>query len=614
MTPANCLQDAIDTAVHTFGEREARYGSSSAQLRDWVQAQDAVFANCEEYPLSLPAAATTNADALTKADRAYQTAAAYFYAMQYEEAARRFRAIGDDPTSPWRPYGRYLSARAHIRIHTMSGFVDNAPSTALVEAEKELLAVIEDPIATTVRESARDLLTFVRLRLRPRDELRAVSTRITSDASAGCCAFDDLTYLLDQQVGVENIEYGYERVKPEAIRDAHDLVDWILAFQGVGDAARDRAISRWQTTKSLPWLVAAISQINGQHPVADALLDAAAQVPESSAAYASASFYRIRLLIDLGRVDAARAALSTLPDAVGPGATAETINLYRAERLRVARTLDELLHAVVRSTVRPVGQDREPLPIFDEDAGTILDERLPLDRLVAAAQSTVLPDRLRARVATAAFTRAVLLNRQDAAGALVPLLRSLAPQMSADLDRYTSETTDVGRRRAFTWLLLHTPGLSMDVQGLDDSSTIEYVEPRRTFGNFVPVWWCAPGQLLSARERAQRSEMIRLLYQSSEITTPSFIGAEERAAATRERDALDRVGAGPRYLAIEALNWAKSRPTDPEVAEVLSRLVNNWRRACREDRDADLARQAFQTLHRQFPNSEWAKRTKYWYR
>jgi hypothetical protein len=610
-TPLNCLEDGYATAIRTLGARERRYGAGSQPLRDWVRAQDAVFANCDETPLSLPEPASPTADALTKADRAYQTAAAYFYGMQFEEAARRFRAIGDDAASPWRPYGRYLAARSKIRLHTLAGFIDNAPPTALADAEQELLAVIDDPIAAPLRESARGLVQFVRLRLRPEAELSTAAARIAASEPLPCCAFDDFVYLLNGKVG-DTVDYQYDAVVSNGVRDTHDLVDWVLAFQGQGDQARDRAVSRWQSTKSLPWLIAALSKLRGAHPAAAALLDAASGVPSSSPAFATVNFYRVRLLIDLDRQDEARAVLATLPEDVQPGASAETINLYRGQRLMLARSFDELFRAAPRMSLGSfLNADQQSLPIFDEDAGVVFDERLPLDRLMAAAESTALPARLRARVAAAVFTRAILLNRHDRALAVAPILRTLVPELTSDLDRYVSETTDEGRRRAAILLILRTPGMTRDIRGLDDSVSLDFPEPRRTFDSWLPVWWCGP----QGGERGEaKSELIHLLYQSHIVPFPSFMTADEQAAASRELSELDRAGNAARYLAMAALEWAKQRPSDPEAAEALARIVNGWRRACRDEHDAELARRSFQALHRQFPNTQWARQTKYWYR
>ena len=73
----NCLDDAFASAVATGKARLTTSvgGASSPQMREWIRAQDAVFANCKGDPLVLPEPAPADADALTRADRAYVTAA-----------------------------------------------------------------------------------------------------------------------------------------------------------------------------------------------------------------------------------------------------------------------------------------------------------------------------------------------------------------------------------------------------------------------------------------------------------------------------------------------------------------------------------------------------------
>src|SRR6185295_1242690 len=132
----NCPDDAFVTAVRTLAAREQRYGASNVDIvRDWTRAQVAVFSNCPSPEVRtnpapntlepvLPDPAPPDADPLVRADRGYQTAAAYFYGLRYEEAARRFREIAADPTSPWRIYGRYLAARATLRRATVEATND----------------------------------------------------------------------------------------------------------------------------------------------------------------------------------------------------------------------------------------------------------------------------------------------------------------------------------------------------------------------------------------------------------------------------------------------------------------------------------------------------------
>jgi hypothetical protein len=619
VTPRNCLDDAYGNAVRTFADRQSRYGAGSPQLREWVRAQIAVFANCDEEPLLVPEPAAASADALTKADRAYQSAAAYFYAMQYEEAARRFQAIGEDSSSPWRPYGHYLAARATLRTATMADEASPVRRAALTKAEVELEAVVADPIAAPVHGSARGLLKFVRVRLRPFDQLLEISARIASSPDGMLQSeLADFTYLLDRQIGdTTDFEYAH-LTQIDRLRGSGDLVDWILAMQGRGPAARDRAIARFKETGSPHWLIAALSHVDGPHEAADALLLAATAVPASSPSYPTVAFHRVRVLIGLGRVDAARQALARLPDAAGPGVSAETINLYRGERLMVATTLEEFLKAAPRTSLdvtNGYASTLKPLVTFDEDAGVALAERFPLERLIEAALSPALPARLRTRVAVAAFTRAILFDRHDQARRIAPALKVLAKALTTDVDRYMRETTAGARRRAAVLLILRTPGMTTDIRGLDDFYSAQFVEPRRSIESFVTTWWCGPAVTAVKRQQGEAaSELIHALYPSHIVPYPSFISEAEQRAAKTELASLDAIGHATTYLATAALDWARERPTDPEAAEALSRIVRGWRYACRDSGDTELSRRSFEVLHRQFPNSEWAKRTPFWYR
>jgi hypothetical protein len=387
------------------------------------------------------------------------------------------------------------------------------------------------------------------------------------------------------------------------------LADWIIALQSEDPESLAHPVARWQETRSEAWLVAALWHMNGPHPASADVLQAAGAVPASSPARATVAFLRVKLLIALDRDDEARQVLAALPDAAGPGFSIETINLLRAERLMLARTLDEFLASAPRTSIDPTATT------FDEDAAVALAQRFPLDRLVEAARSPILPNRLRTRVAVAAFTRAVVLDRQDAARAVAPALRTLAPAMAADIDRFMRESTPDARRRAALLLILRTPGMTIGVRGLEDMYSVDVEEPRRDFESFTTTWWCGPSPNVPNKPVGEAaSELIDVLYPAHNVPYPSFISQPEREAAEKEGAALDAAGHATRYLAAAALEWARTRPADRDAAEALARIVAGWRRACRDDNDVELSRRSFEALHRLYPGSEWAKRTRYWYK
>ncbi|MDY6984166.1 MAG: hypothetical protein SV422_13865, partial [Pseudomonadota bacterium] len=157
----NCLADAFDTATATLRERLQRYGRDSVQLTRWIDAQEQVFSHCASETFAPPAEPDPAWEQLERQDRAYQVAAAYFYAMQYDEAARRFAEIGDDTASPWSDLGRYLVGRTRVR----QALVTDTDSTQNLAVAGEVFAELAQDADYVQRfPSVIDQQSYVRIK------------------------------------------------------------------------------------------------------------------------------------------------------------------------------------------------------------------------------------------------------------------------------------------------------------------------------------------------------------------------------------------------------------------------------------------------------------------
>ena len=110
----NCTKNAFETASETLADRSSAHGPNDQSVQNWVKAQDQVFQNCasgKQTPDDVPIGAP---DWLKK-DRAYQRAAAEFYALEYDAAKKHFAEIAQDLESPWQETADYLVARTLIR-------------------------------------------------------------------------------------------------------------------------------------------------------------------------------------------------------------------------------------------------------------------------------------------------------------------------------------------------------------------------------------------------------------------------------------------------------------------------------------------------------------------
>ena len=622
----NCLYDTFTKAVATGKARADKYGATSPQLRDWLKAQDAAFSSCWGG-LTLPDPAPANADALTRADRAYQTAAAYFYGQHYDEAAGLFARIAADPTSPWQPYGHYLAGRARLRQATLADPLDTGKLRA---AQTELRATLADPRAAFLHASAAGLIDFATYRLDPSALLHELTNTLATADAATPEQVDSYERLLDDHLE-DNISFLYSDVKDrDAIVKSGELSDWILVMQGTGDAAFARALEQWKRSGSAAWLVASLWKVAPHDANAPALLDATGRVAPASPAYLTVGFLRVRLLAERDAADQARAALAALPRAAATDDDVETINLLNAERFRLARSMDELLEFAPRylaskrldiSSWRDPEEDPDPGPlkremVFDDDAGIVFSRKLPLARLVEAALSPALPPRLRLRVASAAFARAWMLDRMDEALRVAPVLRALSPSAAADLRRFES-AAPADRHIAGLRLLLRTPGIRRDVIGVEDDQDYGQHELSRSFEHmFQRNWWCPYDPDLEGKRDwpSDDSELQIALYRSAGSPDPTFLTSDERAAAARERVAMAKMGAAAMYFADEAVAWANSRPKDPDAAEALAHAVEGTRwGSCAVSATSASSKDAFLTLHKLFPQTEWARKTKYWY-
>jgi hypothetical protein len=89
--------------------------------------------------------------------------------------------------------------------------------------------------------------------------------------------------------------------------------------------------------------------------------------------------------------------------------------------------------------------------------------------------------------------------------------------------------------------------------------------------------------------------------------------AVQRRIGEQQWRKLSAIGTAPVYFAPVVLNWAKAHPDDPRVPEALHYFVRSTRYGCVDKSIGPYSKQAFQLLHRRYPESEWTKKTKYWF-
>ncbi|HEV7747364.1 MAG TPA: hypothetical protein VGO56_20370 [Pyrinomonadaceae bacterium] len=606
----NCQNDSFETAATTLEARIGRFGADKAALKDWVAAQDQVFANCSEGQ-HIPAALAADTDALLQADRQYQTAAANFYSGNFAAAQTLFESIAADAKSPWRANAPYLVARTILRKASLGP--DETKKGTLAEAEQKLNDVLTNKELKASHAAAKRLLSIVRLRLHPEDRLHELAVSLASKSGTANLKQDlwDYTVLLDQSEGAGDRHHQKPTVPSPSSDD--DLTDWILNYQSDKADAGDHALARWEATASTPWLIAALSKIDPKNPKAVLLQQAAAKIPPSSPAFQSASFQSIRLDVGAGRAANARTKLDDLLTKHRSTLNTSSLNLLLEQRMLVASNLDELLTYAQR---RPAGyswnEDGRQLPAdkeeigseadallgktrFDFDGGEILNRRLPLSLLSEAAANKRLPDDLRRDLTQAAWLRAVLVGNHATATALVPELKTMVPELAPLLNEYTGTSEPAAKTFSALYAWLKFPGIEPIVDtGSGRGAPLNEQESYRD------NWWC------SAANSTPATELKR--------PQPSFLTAAQKAAANREYATLTSFGAAPNYLCREVIAWATNHPSDPRVPEALHLAVKSTRYGCTDKQTGKWSKAAYDLLHRRYPGNTWTRQTPYWFK
>src|SRR5262245_28617967 len=195
----NCTADAFQTAAHTLSARIEQFGVDSVDMQEWVRAQDQVFGNCSG-PRAIPAPAAPQSPEILQKDRAYQIAAAHFYAGDLALAERLFRDIADDQTSHWRLLAPYLVARALLRQGSLIPRYDDVDSAKLSAAQQILHAILGDNNLMVIHPNSRRLLAVVRARLEPAARIHELAQSLLTPNSGATLKHDlwDFTLLLDR--------------------------------------------------------------------------------------------------------------------------------------------------------------------------------------------------------------------------------------------------------------------------------------------------------------------------------------------------------------------------------------------------------------------------------
>jgi hypothetical protein len=97
------------------------------------------------------------------------------------------------------------------------------------------------------------------------------------------------------------------------------------------------------------------------------------------------------------------------------------------------------------------------------------------------------------------------------------------------------------------------------------------------------------------------------------VSAPAFFSAADRDSGASEASRGAAIN-GPNLMLAETIAAVKLNPGDARNPEALHRAITSVRYGCGDANTAKLSKAAFDLLHSRYPKSEWAAKTKFWFK
>ena len=610
----NCLEDAFRVASETLTDRRMRYGSNSPQLSRWIQAQIKVFNHCGTDIFDPPDEPQPYWQPLEKHDRRYQIAASTFYQGQYLQAARLFREIGETENSPWSGLSRYLVGRSLVREASVNER-DRVQYLQQALAEYRLLA--EDSTYLSSFPWLPGQIRYVEAKLDPIRVLNNIEQKIIAEPE---------TVTVEDVRDYQFLDFTH---KHQLRNNSTQYAAWLnltKAPVNSGSASRkerlEKILAHWRVHKSPEWLFLALIQVqaNTDEQIVTDLLAAAANIEPETPGYHVMLEHRIRLNGLSGNIDTALRLAHYQPP---PGAKPTTRGQRNRLRQRGAELSTNWTDYFRLASLKPVD-----LPWSDNYVRSLAAERfnhVTRETTLFAAPTTrminnyftpemildtislrSLSDYQRGRLGIAGWTKALLLDDLKAAMKLSPSIRQFVPRLQgafkkfeAAEDKHIEAALIVLENPAFSPRLWPGAGRIQASNGTDFNGPIrpapDYVALPLTRNN----WWC-PKEL----------DNVHLAEQDMAGSRFAHYDTSQRALI-RQLKAVHNTSVSV-FFGPHVLRWANADLDNPRVPRALHRLVFATRYACERGPES-ISRQAYQLLHKHFPDSEWAEKTPHWF-
>ncbi|MFJ1269586.1 hypothetical protein ACD661_13550 [Legionella lytica] len=608
----HAIKDVLDKQKNNEPEKNSTL-TIKEELSLWIKAQQQIFMRTmesSEKARKLLAKLPENVPPLVKDDIQYSIAASYLYDGTSEGAkvaAQQFATLANSTTYPWHEWAKYLQYRAlNIAVNYMlqSNNMDrlcaeNTPCRNLSEQAYEgMLDLSKNATNSHIKEAATDYTNVILMR-----------TKWTAEKTFNTLLHKSLTHI-DQKDFTNLVVLSNNTTADRS----NEISLWlnnvmnIRSYQSPKGPTFNDAYSHWQNNpQNLAWLWLAVYTIkyantNQQNALTKAVLNVSQQDP---------AFIPLRVALITHFADLKEPALeanqkrSIIDDTLAKlsiGEDFHTTTLLLNLRAKFATSLTDFIeHAFFYPKNKLLACEHKKLPNYGKNyivknAARIIN-MLPPSMLMELAQMPNVPDNYRPVLYANLWVRSILFNDKKLEDAVSKYAMKYNPVLTQTIGEMAKSNNSDEKKTLFLKTLLHYPSLSPMInlklyetwQGNDTESLNSIVLRHDDLNTAYHYWlWSACGKECK--------------------TSPlTFLTTAQLKEYQTQSIQINNLASATSYISDSLVLLANRYPQDQQYAELLALFIKYTKYT------SGGSKKAFTALKKIYPNSHWAKSTKYYY-
>lgn len=444
----------------------------------------------------------------------------------------------------------------------------------------------------------------------------------------------------------------YPHPAPDVLT-AHDIADFVCTVQRTSfldwsntDEERKKAREEglrvakharemWSKKKNDVWLVAALSGLGVRLQDDKELYDAAIKTPESSPAFLTCRFYVIDSLISQGKREEARKLLTPIMAATNLPPSSR--NLFSMQMAAASSSISDYLKYSVINPPEILQSNNDLVsskfykleganvyqteaPGLDKDCALDLSRNAPMSTWMKFAQSQPASSKFKAVAVRSAWTRAQILQKEADAAKLENDLAATNPTLAAAVTKIKNAPAGPAKQFAVACLVLRNYGMTPYLRG----GTERHGEPIGEFDYYNNNFWVplpvnepkgddaisyAYNDFVGYVGDAEVTSKVKTYFQPG---VSRLLSEAEKNSAVAER-ALMLKNHPSRFFGQTVLDWAKTHPKDPDVPEMLYRIVKLPKWSEQTPVGSEFSKKAYFALHKGYPGNPWTKKAVCYY-